>query len=175
VSAKEERNEIGSIQNDHHDTQSRVLGLTSIRSIRAHVWHSNNYYQYILDQKQAVYLIVAIFQGNSLQLFPKESKRYAYDALTWLISHLSISMLSRCGSEANSQDKSLPFFKEIRSNYFLRNQRDMHMMLSPGLYHACPSACYPGVVLRQTPKTSHCYFSRKFTPTISQGIKEICV
>src|SRR5580658_2529175 len=60
-----------------------------------------------------------------------------------------------------------PLFKEINSNYSGQNQRDMCMMLSPGLYHACPSACYPGVVLRQTPKTSHCYFSRKFTPTIS--------
>jgi hypothetical protein len=175
VSAKEERNEIGSIQNNRHDTQSQVLRLTSIRSTRARIWHSNNYYQYILDQKQAVYLIVAIFQGNSLQLFRKESKRYAYDALTQLISRLSISMLSRCGSEANSQDKSLLFFKETRSNYFPRNQRDMRMMLSPGLYHTCPSACYPGVVLRQTPKSSHCHFSRKFTLTISQGIKEICV
>jgi hypothetical protein len=80
--------------------------------------------QYILDQKQAVYLIVAIFQGNSLQLFRKESKRYAYDALTWLISCLSISTLSRCGSEANSQDKSWPFLKGINSNYSARNQRD---------------------------------------------------
>jgi hypothetical protein len=104
-----------------------------------------------------------------------KSKRYVYDALTQIISRLSISMLSRCGFEANSQHKSLPFFKEIHSNYFARNQRDMHMMLSPGLYHVCPLARYPGVVLRQTPKTSHCHFSRKFTPTISQGIKEICI
>src|SRR5580658_48742 len=54
-----------------------------------------------------------------------------------------------------------PLFKEINSNYSGWNQRDMHMMLSPSLYHACPSARYPGVVLRHTPKTSHCHFFKE--------------